>query len=139
MSFYIFLIVGLGAVAIGAYTISVTKKNKAKFTSSTAATIVKVELAFGAVDGKRNQDVGHIDFSPVYEYTVDGVTYSEPGKMYTDKKNMYKVGDTTLLYYKPEDPKDFYTDKDGIDFSKGIIYLIVGVAIIAAGVLQNFL
>lgn len=75
-------------------------------------------------DGIGPDDYEHHVF---VKYTYNGETYSE--KEYGNYDSSMKEGDTVFLYINPEEPDAFKSDPSG-----SIIFMIIGIVIILAGI-----
>ena len=64
-------------------------------------------------------------YAPVYEYEVDGKTYTCAGNTYTD--NYPVIGDTHTIHYNPENPEESYESFISGYFLLEIIMLVIGI------------
>lgn len=69
-------------------------------------------------------------YAPVFRYTYNGDEYTYAGHSYSDTGNLY-VGKKVDVYVDPADPTHIYVPEYKTERKNAIIFIIVGVALIA--------
>ncbi len=119
-------IFGIIFAVIGLLLIIMFFRKKKNCTSVTKGTVVDIDV-------ERNYDREHdrsysVEF-PIYEYTVDGQTYTEKATS-SSGNSKYRIGDEVDIYYNPIKPDEFYVSGENAEIILGVVFLIIGVIFI---------
>ena len=111
------LLVGIALVVLGIVLIIMHFNNKAKLTAEVTAKVIRVdsELEYDT-DGFETRY-----YTPIIEYTADNKTYENRLSTRTTNSVEYKIGDSIVINYNPENPNEFQ--------QKGSLAFIIGGAI----------
>lgn len=126
-----FILVGLVIIIIGIGIIIANVLKKKRCTGVTSATIVDISRERNYDRGQRYGDSGfsvgsrsNISLFPIYEYQIDGVTYTQKSNQ---SVRMAFVGQNVELHYNPNNPQDIYTNKNIMPIIMGGIFVIFGI------------
>lgn len=126
-----FILVGLVIIIIGIGIIISNVLKKKRCTGVTSATIVDISRERNYDRGQRYGDSGfsvgsrsNISLFPIYEYQIDGVTYTQKSNQ---SVRMAFVGQNVELHYNPNNPQDIYTNKNIMPIIMGGIFVIFGI------------
>ena len=126
-----FILVGLVIIIIGIGIIIANVLKKKRCTGVTSATIVDISRERNYDRGQRYGGSGfsvgsrsNISLFPIYEYQVDGITYTQKSNQ---SVRMAFVGQNVELHYNPNNPQDIYTNKNIMPIITGGIFVIFGI------------
>lgn len=126
-----FILVGLVIIIIGIGIIIANVLKKKRCTGVTSATIVDISRERNYDRGQRYGNSGfsvgsrsNISLFPIYEYQIDGVTYTQKSNQ---SVRMAFVGQNVELHYNPNNPQDIYTNKNIMPIIMGGIFVIFGI------------
>lgn len=66
----------------------------------------------------------HTTLYPVFEYTVDGETYTKKSS-YGSNTCKFDLGESVDIYYNPKNPKQYFVPNDNTSLALGIIFIVV--------------
>ena len=124
-----------GAIFITAGIVFRTMDNKSRERCTetvTAEVIEMVEGSYSSSKSGRHSSGSHVTYAPKFSYTVDGMEHVTLLNSYSYPPE-YEVGQKAEIHYDPDDPSVIYVDSDKILRTMSMIFLIVGSATFAAG------
>ena len=134
--FVSYLLVGIVLVLIGFLVIRKGSQKKNRCTASASAVIVEVQVEKDTSDSENNTGKKY-NYTPIYEFTVNGNTIRKSGGIYSHNKKEYHVGDTSTVMYNPDKPEEFLVNGKSGGKSFGIALLLFGFVIIAIAFTQR--
>ncbi len=126
---HIGLLVCLGLIAGGVWSITSARASKRRCTVPTVAWICDVKV--NRVQGDHHTD--H-DFTPVLAYyDLHGQVVTSRGRTYSGNSRQYTVGDTMQIWFNPSRPAEHFTG----EFSRastllGLVLMVLGVVVAVA-------
>ncbi|MDE5548472.1 MAG: DUF3592 domain-containing protein [Clostridia bacterium] len=113
---------GGGGTALGVYIAGEVKYNTYPETTATVVSVFQ-----SGFDENRG-------YTAVYEYTVDGVTYTVKGELRGSGEAAPRIGDTVSVKYDPLNPEDLRIGTESKFFlGFGCFLIFFGLAVVAAG------
>lgn len=107
--FTIFMIIGIIATGLVLFSLF-NKYTKTQQFEETEGEVVDIQEDTFKHSSTNHRGVSHtttsILYAPVYEYEVDGKTYTCASNTYTN--NYPVIGDTHTIHYNPENPEESY-------------------------------
>lgn len=118
-------IVAAAMLLIGILIVLFDRRKRARCTEETTAAIVGVNR-----DYSRDDD-GHKDYSytPVFEFSVRGVTVRREGGTSSSRKRKFRPGDVRQVRYNPSNPNEFVVVGDSGNSGGGIALIVLAVII----------
>lgn len=121
MTGIIMIIIGVG-ILVG--TISVSKKNKSKYTATVDAVVTSLKQS--QAEGNYG---GNVDFySPIYSYVYNGQEYTYSARSGSSSPDTYAVGSKITLSIDPDNPSDCSEPVPA--FVPMVLYIFSGITII---------
>lgn len=113
------------------YTAAAGKKKRCslKCTAEVTGYVTKAR-----VEGREKQKT----YFPVVRYSVGGTAYEETSAVGAGGPR-YREGSKTVLFCDPENPQEFYLDKDFGTESIPLIILFMGVCLLIGGLVRCFM
>lgn len=136
MGTYSWVIAGFVAMIIGAVIISKAKRTAKRCIAPAVATITDVIKAQKTNDEGRN--IKGYDYTPVFTYVVEGVSYEKRADFSTSDKDEYEIGEPLNIMYNPGNPDEVQVAGKSANSSKafGVAMLLLGVVIMIVGSLN---
>lgn len=77
---------------------------------------------------KEKQGETKVFLYPIFEYTVDGNTYTEQFKVGSGRKNFkYSIGDELKIHYMSNEPQKYYVKGNWDATTFGVLSIAVGI------------
>lgn len=133
--FVAYLLVGTVLVLIGIIGIRKGSQKKNRCTASASAMIVEIEIDDD--EAARENTNKKYSYTPIYEFTVNGTTVRKNGGIYSHNKRGYRVGDSAMVKYNPDDPEEFVVAGENAGKAFDIVLLLFGLVIIAIAFMQR--
>ena len=76
-------------------------------------------------------------YTPIYEFPVNGTTVRKSGGIYSHNKKEFRIGDSSIVKYNPDDPQEFLMNGKSGGKGFGIALLLFGLVIIAIAFTQR--
>lgn len=138
----IFMIAGIIAGVLGTKSYLEAKETQDRCTATVTGSLVRYEETLVSVSkgsGKNTKEVKEIQQMPVFEYTVNGVTFTAEDTALATKEQKYAPGSVIDVHYDPESPADNYLvpmQKAAILLPVifGSVFTIVGLIVMIAGI-----
>lgn len=149
-----FIVVGVIFAVVGVILMIVTHGKKVRCTSVTTAKVVDIirdvqrnyssnrtnvgsganirvgNVNIGVGNGAYNDTYNTTSFSPLFEYTVDGVKYVRKASTGSSSPK-YGIGEEVEIHYNASNPNEFYDGKGNASMIMGMIFTILGILFIA--------
>ena len=128
------LVIIFGIIFIGAGIFSIVKGNELvkKCTVETTATVIQLK------EESSSDSDGLISYTyyPIIEYKVGERTITEQG-ITGSNPSKYNINDKVEILYNPDKAEEFIIKGDSSSNWIGIIFIVVGVVVIIAGILKK--
>lgn len=136
MGTYSWIIAGFAAMIIGAIIISKAKRKAKRCIAPAVATITDIVKTQKTNDDGKNMK-GY-DYTPVFTYVVEGVSYEKNADFSTSDKDEYEIGATLNVMYNPGNPNEVQVAGKSAKSAKtfGVVLLLLGVVIMIVGSLK---
>ena len=128
-------VLGLAALIVGAVLTGKNNKKTASCTKRATGTVVDTQRDKDVKGGKGVR--GTSRFSPVFEYTVEGVTHKAVAAFTARNKNDIKIGDTVELLYDPTNPEHCITEGSKKGNAFNTLLIVLGLVFIVAAVVVS--
>lgn len=124
--FFAYFALGLAVIVCGILLLRRAGKMKRSCTASTTAQIVSVEHQRTA-SSQTASGSDRVQYTPVYRYDAGGVLLHKRGRHYSYNRKQFRVGETVVLFYNPQNPEEFYVPKMDKMSRFGVIVMLAGV------------
>ena len=134
-TFLIYLIVGILLVILGIRSMKKDKEKAGRCCAPAMGRIVRVEEELDQTDEGNHRKK---NYTPFFQYIVNGQSVVGSSNFYSTNKNEYKVGDTADILFNPSKPSEFVikgkSEKSGKLFA--LVLILVGLGMIVLGITQ---
>lgn len=121
--FLAYFLIGVALIAFGILMIVKGSQKKGRCTASTTATITEVQEKLD-IRTDNPGEVRRYRYTPIFSYQVNGRAYTTKG-VYSIHRNAFRVGDTSQVWYDPQNPQEAVTKVVKSERSKAAIVLII--------------
>lgn len=123
-----YFLAGVGCIGFGALMLAVGAKTIKACSGKTVGTITGVHES----EGRDRDNYITTNYSPEFEYKVDGRIYHGTGDTSYESIKKIKIGGSIKVHYNPDNPEEHYTKGGGLSMP------IFGAAVLVFGVLLVF-
>lgn len=121
------LMVGVILIGAGIIFIIMGRNKKKRCTEAVPGRIIDVLKERNYTDEGSNWH-----YYPVYEYWTGYQTVRKKGNDYSGSKRKYRVGQTVMIRFNPQDPGEFTVGGKTADTTIGVMLIVLGLIVVIA-------